>query len=84
MNDVNNLFIYSRYQFWVVIGIMLYLAGSFFIFILASHVNKDILNQFWFLTNVFYSVMNILFAIAFFICAKEKNKPTINPKYRLI
>lgn len=86
MNDVNNLFIYSRYQFWIVIGIMLYLAGSFFIFILASHVNKVILDQFWFLTNVFYSIMNILFAIAFFIGGKSKKKtqPPVVRNFRLI
>ena len=86
MNDVSNLFVYSRYQFWVVIGFMLYLAGSFFIYILASHISFEITLKFWFLTNVFYSIMAAFFAIAFFIQGKNKNtnNNSITSKFRLI
>ncbi len=85
MNDLSNLFVYSRYQFWVVIGIMLYLAGSFFIYILASHIKSDLLGQYWFLTNAFYSIMTSFFAIAFFIRGKNKNtnNNSFNSKFRL-
>jgi hypothetical protein len=71
MSDTTNLFIYNKYQFWIVIGIMIYLAGSFFIFIFASGLEKKVIDQFWFLTNVFYSIMNLMFTVAFIL--KKKN-----------
>jgi hypothetical protein len=63
MNDLDNHYIYNRYHFWITIGIMLYLAGSFFIYIFANHVDKDTRSQFWFLTYFFYVVKNSFFII---------------------
>jgi hypothetical protein len=71
MNDTNNLFIYSRYQFWLVAGFMIYLAGSFFVFIFASGLERETLAQYWFLTNGFYSFMDLLFAISFLAYVKK-------------
>jgi hypothetical protein len=82
MNDSNQLFIYSKYQFWIVIGFMIYLAGSFFVFLFASRLEDKVLTQYWFLTNCFYVIMNILFAIAFFTHNKGANKlypPKLRP-----
>lgn len=63
MNDLDNHFIYNRYHFWIIIGIILYLAGSFFIYIFANHVDKQTRNQFWFLTYFFYVVKNSFFLV---------------------
>ena len=79
-NDTSNLFIYSKYQFWIIIGFMIYLAGSFFVFIYASKMERDLLSQYWFLTNGFYACMNILFAISFFVFVK---KPKNNFPHKL-
>lgn len=76
MNDTNTLFIYNTYQFWLVIGFMIYLSGSFFVFIFANYATKKVVNQYWFLTNVFYSMMNILFAISLLVFAKKNKKVT--------
>ena len=79
MNDTETLFIYTKYQFWVVIGFMIYLAGSFFVFIYASHVDHDLIKQYWFLTNVFYILMNSLFVIGILVNKKKKIvKPLLN------
>ncbi len=75
MNDTNNLFIVNTYPFWIVTGIMIYLAGSFFIYIFANQVNREILLKYWFLTNVFYVIKNILFAIAILIHVKQSKSP---------
>ena len=69
MNDATVLFIYSKYQFWVVIGFLIYLAGSFFIFIFANRV-KDVA-RYWYITNAFYVFMNLMFLIAFYIKIKK-------------
>lgn len=67
-------FIYHRFQFWVIIGILLYLAGSFFIYILASQVPRKALDDYWFLTNGLYVLKNILFAVGIFVYLKESKK----------
>jgi hypothetical protein len=71
MNDLENSFIYNKYHFWLVIGIMLYLSGSFFIYVFANQVDDETLRNFWYLTNVFYVIKNILFGIAVLILFKQ-------------
>jgi hypothetical protein len=79
MNDTTTLFIYSQYQFWLITGIMIYLAGSFFIYIFANQVDRQVLSNFWFLTNVFYVIKNIFFATGLLIFVKQKK---INKKFQ--
>jgi hypothetical protein len=76
-NDKTNLFIYSHYQFWAVTGFMIYLAGSFFIYILANQINRELLERYWFLTNALYVVKNLFIGVAFFINIKKKR---LNPR----
>jgi hypothetical protein len=71
MSNMEKDFIYNTFHFWVITGMMIYLAGSFFIYIFANQVDKETLHQFWFLTNVFYILKNILFAIAILIFLKQ-------------
>lgn len=84
MNDTSNLFIYNKYQFWVITGMMIYLAGSFFIYIFANQLDTKFLQKYWFLTLVFYVIKNIFFAIGFLLNTKPKNnsnaelKPYLN------
>jgi len=80
-NDPGSLFIYNKYQFWIIIGFMIYLAGSFFVFLYASGLENELLTQYWFLTNCFYVLMIILFTVAFYIHLK-KNKSTYSQKLR--
>ncbi|HVG11422.1 MAG TPA: hypothetical protein VM843_00400 [Flavisolibacter sp.] len=69
--------IYKKYQFPVVTGIMIYLAGSFFIYVYASQVSHDTIAQYWFLTNAFYVLKNLLFILSLFMSVKRSNiKPT--------
>ncbi len=74
MKDTNNLFIYNKFQFWIFTGIMIYLAGSFFIYIFANQVDRKELTQYWFLTNVFAIIKSIFFAAAIFINYNKQNK----------
>jgi hypothetical protein len=74
MNDLSTLFIYNTNQFWVILGIVLYLAGSFFIYIFASYLRNDDISKFWFITNIFSILKNIFFCIAFFNHAKPSKE----------
>ena len=65
---------------------MIYLAGSFFIYVFAKQVDKEILNQYWFLTNVFYIIKNIFFAIGILTFRKTNQKsivPETPPLFKL-
>ncbi len=84
MNDTTTLFIYNTYQFWIVLGIVLYLAGSFFIYIFTDYlrVNKNdaLVYRLWTVTNVFSIIKNILFCISILVHAKPSKETA---KYHL-
>lgn len=82
MNTVDDMFIYNKYQFWVVVGFLVYLGGSFFIYILANNISRKILDEYWFLTYVFYIIKNILFVIGIsFLVKKRPKKLYVEGKY---
>jgi hypothetical protein len=74
MNDTTTLFIYNTFQFWVILGIVMYLAGSFFIYIFASYLRNNDINKYWFVTNISSILKNIFFCIAIFIHAKPSKE----------
>lgn len=75
MNDVDDVFIYSKYPFWIVTGMIIYLAGSFFIYIFANQVERHVLDNFWFITYAFYVLKNILFAFGILTYVKQTKNP---------
>lgn len=59
------MFIYQDSSFWIVTGLMVYLSGTLFLFVLASQLDNEARNNFWKI-NLFANITkNILFAIAF-------------------
>jgi hypothetical protein len=74
MNDSTNLFIYSKPSFWGVLGILLYLSGSFFIYIFANQISIQELSKYWIITNIASIVKNIFFAIAIYLQATQSIK----------
>lgn len=75
-NDTKTLYIYSTFPFWIVTGMVLYMAGSFFIFIYADSLTGKELFSYWIVTNVLSIMKNIFFAIAIFVNTKpSKNIP---------
>ena len=63
-NILDGSLIYNRFHFWIVLGAMVYLGGSFFIYIFFNQAEGHIMDDFWFLTYLFYIVKNIFFIIA--------------------
>jgi Co/Zn/Cd efflux system component len=68
--------IYENYFFWMVIGLIFYLAGSFFIYILSSTITNKELRNYWFLTYIFDIVKNIFFVFATIIFLRQSNSLT--------
>jgi hypothetical protein len=76
MNDfTTTTFIYNKPAFWIIVGLMLYLGGSFFIYIFANQVESQVLDPYWFLTYLFYIIKNILFFIGIMFYAKQSKNP---------
>ena len=63
-------YIYNHYCFWFSVGILIYLGGSFFFYILIDHLDKKQVKAFGNLTYFAEIIKNILFALAIFIYAK--------------
>jgi hypothetical protein len=76
-NDTTTLFIYNTYQFWIVLGIVLYLAGSFFIYIFTNYLSPKEVYKYWVITNIFSILRSCFFVLAIINHAKPtKNKLT--------
>jgi hypothetical protein len=68
-----NQLLIKNSMFWISMGIFFYLAGSFFFNILANHMSKAEIDEYWYYTYLFDIVKNILIAIGLFVY-KQKNR----------
>lgn len=78
--NIDNQYIYNNYCFWVSIGIMIYLGGSFFLFILGNHISQEQNDKYWYFTFIVEIAKNILFAISLLVFAKQPNNTISKPK----
>jgi hypothetical protein len=86
VNNPSVLFIYNDYKFWIITGMMIYLSGSFFIYLFANLIPKDQVGQYWSFIQIFVSLMNILFSIGLLVAGlqptqKHHAKPKPNHHY---
>jgi hypothetical protein len=59
-----NEYVYNHPCFWIAVGILIYLGGSFFFNILANDVSSEQIDKYWFLTYIAEIIKNILFTVA--------------------
>ena len=57
-------YVYNQPCFWIAVGILIYLGGSFFFNILVNHLTFEQVDKYWFLTYIAETIKNILFAVA--------------------
>jgi len=67
-------FIYDRYSFWLVSGILIYLAGSCFIYMSANLVDSVTRSNYWTFTNGFLILKKILLSISLLVYFKQSKK----------
>jgi hypothetical protein len=70
----------KNYFLWIAIGILIYLGGSFFIYILANNVAYEELVQFWFFTYIVEIIKNILLVVAMIFFAKNQSDSKQSPQ----
>src|SRR5690606_7779571 len=78
MNTVKDSFINYNYKFWVVIGMMIYLSGSFFIYLYANEIARGEGSKLDIPFSFFYILKNIFFSIAIYMCYRQPN-PKLPP-----
>lgn len=69
--QTKDVFIYNHYLFWIAVGIMIYLGGSFFFYILINHLDHEEVEKFGNMTYVAEVLKNMLFCIAIYIYSKS-------------
>jgi hypothetical protein len=68
--QIKDTFIYNHYTFWIAVGIMIYLGGSFFFYILINSLNQSEVDKFGIMTFVAEIIKNLLFAFSIFMYKK--------------
>lgn len=71
LKKINTQFVYNNFWFWILIGIMTYLACSFFFYIMATSIDFNSIVKYWFITYIFEIIKNILFTTSIIILAKK-------------
>lgn len=80
LNSLKDTFIYDDHRFWIIMGIVLYLAGSFFIYIFDETLSSNQRNAFWFLTWIFYIIKALFFSIGIIILLRKYKAPSNHSK----
>lgn len=73
---LNDQYIYNHYCFWISIGVLIYLGGSFFFYILINHLNNDQVQTFGNMTFMAEMIKNILFTVSIFIYSRYPSENT--------
>lgn len=71
-------YVYNHYCFWISVGVLIYLGGSFFFYILINHLTDDQVTAFGNLTFLAEIIKNVLFATAIFIYSRYPFEKTKN------
>lgn len=77
LKGANTLTIYSTFDFWVVITFLIYFSGTFFLYILAQSMGRDVsFQKQYFIINITFNILkNILLCIAMTMKLNESVKP---------
>jgi len=71
-------FIYNHPCFWLSIGMLLYLGGTFFFNILVNHLDDQQADQYWYLTYIADIVKNIFFGVAIIMYSHIPQKENLH------
>ena len=85
LKESNTLLIYSSINFWIIISFLIYLSGTFFLYIYSDSMlnNKAFLKEYIIINSSFIILKGILLAIAMLMKPDKNNNQTIFPEDRL-
>ena len=71
-------YIYNHPTFWLSVGMLLYLGGSFFFNILVGFMSKDEVNSYWHYSSIAEIIKNLLFAASILIASRQHKVSSIH------
>jgi len=80
INHPEYLFIYSSPSFWVIVSILIYSTGTFFLFTYSDNLNEEQWQKWSIINYVFTIIKNLLFGIAMILFRSNNNKPPFSEK----
>jgi hypothetical protein len=85
LKQPNILAIYTSINFWIIISFLIYLSGTFFLYIYAESMinDKTFIKQYILINSSFVILKSILFSIAILMKPENKNNQTIFPEDKL-
>jgi hypothetical protein len=81
LNEPHTTFIYSSYLFYIIVGILIYSTGTFFLFMQSSEFSPEQWDQLAPINHVFNVIKNILFCVAIFLKKDTPPDNTIKNRY---
>jgi hypothetical protein len=72
-------FIYYESEFWIITSILIYLSGTFFIYLFSSNLTQNDLDRYWFINYLFNILKNILIAMVFLL--RRNNQKNISNQH---
>lgn len=76
IKGANNLFLYSTSNFWIIISFLIYISGTFFLYIMAKYMFND--RSFQIQYDIINSIFNILKNILLSVAMLMKPAPANN------
>lgn len=71
-------YIYNHPAFWLSVGILLYLGGTFFFNILVNYMSKAEAHNYWNYTSIAEILKNLVFTVAILITSRQHKLTSIH------
>lgn len=75
--------IYEHRCFWLCMGMLIYLGGTFFFNILIGYLHEEQVDKYWFLTYIADILKNLLFAVSLIIHIKGSTRESLHHQKHL-
>ncbi len=67
-------YIYNHHCFWLSVGMMIYLGGTFFFNLLGNYIASSDIDKYWFLTHIADIIKNLFFCVAILVYSRSHIK----------
>jgi len=81
INDPTIIYVYSSKKFWVIIAFLLYFSSILFLFIYAVTLTSQQHKSYWRINNIFDTIKNLLFTVAFAMKKNKQPEPSLENFY---
>jgi hypothetical protein len=81
IKDPTIFYVYNSKRFWIIIAFLLYFSSILFLFIYAVTFTTQQHKSYWRINNIFDTIKNLLFAVAFAMKKNKQPEPSLENFY---